>query len=343
MQIVYSRVPNLPNAHPHGLDTHRSKTWSLGGLHWDFGQLYAGWVATDMVVLSWNTRYVSLVPALLLARLRGVRVALWGHGYSKRESKWRRRLRLFVGGLADEVIVYDDATAVSLRETLCRPVQCAPNALDQTPIDTARERWLSRPNDLEAFRLHNGLNGPSLLFVSRLETENRLDLLLRAASKLKEVFPRLRVVIIGDGPARSELVELSHRLGLDSSVSWIGACYDEMKLAPWFLTSDLLVYPANAGLSILHAFGYGLPVVTSDRLEAQAPEVRAIEHLHNGVLYRHGDLDDLTRQLTGFLENRDQLDRMSRAARKTVAGRYSMSHMVSGFVEAIEKLRSSRQ
>ena len=40
----------------------------------------------------------------------------------------------------------------------------------------------------------------------------------------------------------------------------LGSIYDEIELAPWFLTADAFVYPENIGLSILHAFGYGLPV-----------------------------------------------------------------------------------
>ena len=113
------------------------------------------------------------------------------------------------------------------------------------------------------------------------------------------------------------------------------ARYNEEALAPWFLCADAFCYPANIGLSILHAFGYGLPVVTSDRVEAQNPEIEALRHEENGLLYADGDARALAGALKMLFDDRGLRQRLSRAARATVCDRYNIARMVDGMEAAV--------
>ena len=341
LTVVHSRVPNLPNVETTSFPTIVTRTVGIGQLLlWDPGQIF---VATrpsahlDVAILSWNIRYLSLIPALLILRLRGIPTLVWGHGYSKHERSWRRFLRLAIGRLAVGFIVYDHQTAIDLRESVgcSHQVFVARNALDQEPIGAARRIWLRDPTRLEAFREGQNLRGHTLLFVSRLIPENRVDLLLEAGAKLASPFPSLRIVIVGDGPDRHRLEAIGGRLGLDANITWVGQCYDETHLAPWFMLADVFVYPSNAGLSVLHAFGYGIPVVTSGRLERQNPEVRAIRPGDNGAFFRDGDADDLARVLGDLLADEASRKRLGRAALRTVSEEYSLQSMVEAFATAI--------
>ena len=125
-----------------------------------------------------------------------------------------------------------------------------------------------------------------MLYVSRLDPDNRLDLAIQAVHQLQAEFPTLQFVAIGKGDAeRQRLEKLVAHLDLAHQVRFLGPIYDELELAPWFLTADLFCYPQNIGLSLLHAFGYGLPVITSDHVESQNPEIEALRHGENGMLY----------------------------------------------------------
>jgi glycosyltransferase involved in cell wall biosynthesis len=144
------------------------------------------------------------------------------------------------------------------------------------------------------------------------------------------------MLVIGRGEAEQQKLEaLAQSLGISERVRFIGAIYDEMQLAPWFLSSDVFCYPANIGLSLLHAFGYGLPVVTSDDLASQNPEIDALTSGDNGLLYQHGSVSALVQALRIIATNRELAARMSAEAIRTVEEEFSLPNMVAGMASAV--------
>ena len=301
---------------------------------------YATRKRSDVLIMSWDIHYTSLIPGLLRAKANGVRTVLWGHGYSKNESALRQRLRDRVGKLADAIMLYDQVTANRCIERgfKASKVFVAPNAIDQSPIQAAREDWLSRPQDLAKFQNEHGLApGPVILFVSRLEPANRVDLLVQALPALRKRFPDLRVAIIGKGEDEiNRLTTMALEKGVTDSIRFLGAVYEEANLAPWFLSSKIFCYPANIGLSILHALGYALPVVTSDRKSAQNPEIVCLQHGKNGLTYQDDNAEDLCKVITELLENESRHRQMSDEAHRTATRAFSLSNMVDGMQAAIE-------
>jgi glycosyltransferase involved in cell wall biosynthesis len=300
----------------------------------------------DLLIAPWDAHYVSLGPCVTAARLRRIPVILWGHGYSKRPGAVRDTLRNGLGRIADGVLLYSHDVASRLIEsgTLpARQVYVAPNALDQTPIQAARRRWMGNSPALEEFRRLHRLNpSRTLLFISRLEAGNGTELLLRATALLKEEFPGLKTVIIGDGGEGAALKALSSALRIESHTVFTGPIYEEESIAPWMLSATLLCYPVNIGLSLLHAFGYGLPAVTSDNPIVQNPEIEALHHGVNGLLYRHGDLGDMVNRCRQLLTEHTLRGELSINASRTVSEAFSMDSMVHGFERVFAWARQSR-
>jgi len=292
----------------------------------------------DVIILAWGTRYLSLLPALLRARMSGVGVVLWSHAYSKRESARKRRIRNALAGLGDVLATYNRGGRARLLEEGWAPerVHVALNSLDQGPIQAARKRALADQTRLDSLRRKHGLEGRSIvLFVSRLFRENRVDMLLDTTKRLVEQGAAVVSVIVGEGSEKAALEERAKELGIEESVRFLGAIYGEDELAPWFVLADVFCYPANIGLSILHAFGYGLPVVTSDRTEAQNPEIEALRPGENGLVYRDGDVEDLTATLRRLLRDDDLRERLGEEALRTVEEDFSIDRMAEGMVGAI--------
>jgi glycosyltransferase involved in cell wall biosynthesis len=207
----------------------------------------------------------------------------------------------------------------------------APNTQDQSEIQAARRHWLQRPRKMLAFQVKQGISpGSTVLFCSRLEKANRVDLLIRAHAQLSSDLPRTRLVIIGEGPDRERLQGLVADLEVQPSVLFLGKVYGQQALAPWFLSASVFCYPCNIGLSILHAFGYGLPVVTSDDLAAHNPEVEALRDQKNGLLYRDQDVFDLAEKLERFFDGSRLRRKLGLEARKTALEAYPLAAMVRG-------------
>lgn len=340
LHVVYGEMPGLPNVEPDGFrgTMVRQRFIKVGSreaiLH--SPQIhYASRKRADVLILTWNLHYLTLVPALVRARRSGVGTILWGHGYSVAEAAGRSKLRSSVGKLADALLFYGDRTANAFAESgwARDRLFVARNSLDQESISAAREDWLARPDDLAAFRRERG-EGPTLLFVSRLLPENRVDLLIEAVARLAGKYPTLGVSLIGKGE-QGELKALADRLGVASRIRFLGPIYDERELAPHFLTADAFVYPAKLGLSIMHSFGYGLPLITSADETVQMPEREALREGVNGLTYRDGDSSDLAQAIDELLSDPAKRRSMGEAALETIRSDYSISRMVDGFEAAI--------
>jgi glycosyltransferase involved in cell wall biosynthesis len=292
----------------------------------------------DLVILAWDVRFLSLWPALRKAKHKGIKTVLWGHGYSKNPKRLIEAARLKLGRKADGIMLYTKTTAKRYVEQHgfdAQRVFAAQNAIDQTPIRAARDAWVNRPEELAAFQREHQLDPTqTVVFVSRLMPDNRCDLLIEAAAKLRGDYPNLKVVIIGSGPAQEGWANLAAERGISEAVLFPGAIYDEHQLAAWMCSATLFCYPVNIGLSILHAFGYGLPVVTSDDIASHNPEIEAMIDGGNGLLYADGSLDAMANQWRKLMDDAALRAKLADEALRTVTERYTTANMVQGFLNA---------
>lgn len=342
-KVLYAEQPGVKNVQPEGFEAEfvPIRRVRLGGQELMWHPAHARAVKAeraDVVCLPWNPYFVSVYPALAAARRRGVGSLVWGHGYSKNERGWRTRVRRGLARRADGVIFYNNLVrdrSVGDGWLAGERAFVALNSLDQGPIQAARAAWLAEPGRLAAFRREKGLEaGPNLIFVSRLLHENRADVLLEAAAVLAGEMPGLRVIVVGGGPAEGELKAQAERLGLGGRVVFTGPVYGEEAIAPYYLSSHAFVYPANIGLSILHAMGYGVPVVTSDNTATQNPEIEALRDGENGVLYPHLDAAALAGAIRGLVGDERRRAAMGEEARRTATEVFGVERMADGFEAA---------
>ena len=294
----------------------------------------------DVVMLNWNSRALEMPIAVRRARRRGIGTVLWSHGFGTKAPLVGDLVRRSFARLADAFMLYGPTGRDKLaREGFPREkLFMAVNALDQTPIQAATAEWTADPDRLGSFRAEHGLgDDPVMLYIARLEPEKRPDLAVDALSRVVERVPA-RLVLVGDGSVRGDLEAQAERLGVRNRVHFAGALYDDRDIAPWALNSKVLVHPGAIGLSIFHAFGYRLPVVTSDRVEIQMPEFETHVDGENGLLYRHGDADHLADRLLAILEDEPRRLKMADAAFEVVSGPTgrNIEGMVGGMLEAID-------
>ncbi len=108
----------------------------------------------------------------------------------------------------------------------------------------------------------SGGDARRLLFVGRLTRIKGLHVALEALSGLRD--RRWSLAVLGDGPRREELEDLSRSLGIYERVRFHGFCDDPDE---WMAKSDLLLYPSldeGMGLVLMQAIQVGTPVLASD-------------------------------------------------------------------------------
>ncbi len=350
LRVVFGTVRDLPNEQPTGFVAEPAplREFRIGSLiTWHAAEWHTcSRKLADVLVFRWSPRSVSLLPALVRAKALGIPTILWGHGYSKDIRGQRYGMRKFLANFASAIVFYDSRTRDGYVHDGWDPSKLfvAPNSLDNAEILAAQRWWHDHPGHLSTFRSEHSIGtGPVVLYVSRLLPANRVDLLIQATAKLVGEIPGLKTVIIGNGSVEKlHLESLAKNLGVSDNVVFQDGIYDEQKLAPWFLTSNVFCYPANIGLSLLHAMWYGLPVVTTDNMSSQNPEVVALKPGVNSALYQHGNIDSLASALRAIVTQPDRRNMMSQAARATVAENFTIPNMVDGLESAIRYVVHSK-
>ncbi len=138
--------------------------------------------------------------------------------------------------------------------------------------DISRRVELLRDNR-DTLRAEHGLNGrPVVLFVGRLISKKNVDTLIRAFCQ-SQTSVQATLVIVGDGPLRSELGTLVNTLNLRTTVRFVGFVQPS-EMPKYYAMADVFVLPSSEtwGVVVLEALAAGLPTIVSDEVGCQ-PDV----------------------------------------------------------------------
>lgn len=287
----------------------------------------------DVVFVDGNPRVLSHALAATLLRLLRRNVVLWTMAHSFGANRFTERVRLLWTRAFGHLFLYTDAEVQALRDRgfTRHALNAMNNGLDQKHIDRVRADWDDAR--LDAWRSANGLAGRTvLLSCTRLDPKNKLELMMQAMPAITRACPDVTWCLVGGGSEEERLKSLARELSVDEHVTFAGEVYDEEALAPLFLSAQALVHPGAIGLSLLHAFGYGLPVVTNANAAGHGPEFGAFEDGLSGRTFRDGDADDLARTLTDLLQNAQALEPMRRHVLEIVQEHFNVDVMVERFV-----------
>ena len=258
---------------------------------------------------------------LLIGPLVGTRVLLWTHGLlgPERGPKWWLRSLLYRTS-AGLLLYGKNAQQLLLAQGLSRPrTFVIGNSLD--PDEQARAEARVPPGAVHDLRERLGLRTQDrvLIFIGRLQPIKRLDWIVRGVAALGSRGRAVHALLVGEGDDRPVLERLAAEEGVEQRVHFEGSAYDESTIARYFAVSDLCVIPSGAGLTVMHALGYGTPVVTHDRPDLQFPEVEAIVPGETGALFREGDFDDFVRVLEQALFPVGMKEKAGSACRRRIS------------------------
>lgn len=252
------------------------------------------------------------------------------HGLLDREPVYAPWLKRRAAAVTDRIVV----VSPPLRDHFVKRVGIPAHRVEVIENGVDTDVFRPKPRD-GALRFAWGLGPDDLVIgiVARFAPVKNHALLIGAFGTLAEAIPTARLVLVGDGPLRSELEAQVDAAGLESRVVFAGLHKEVDRVYRAF---DLFVLPSLAegtSMSILEAMATGLCVVATD----VGGNTTLLSDGH-GLLVPSGDPVLLSQALERAAGDPDFRRRVGVRARRRVEERFSESTMVDRYLDLYGQL-----
>jgi L-malate glycosyltransferase len=206
-------------------------------------------------------------------------------------------------------------------------IRVIPNFLDctqyQRRFDPALRDELCPPAACDGLLIH----------VSNFRPVKRVDVVVEVFRRVRREL-RTRLVLIGDGPVRSEVERLAADYGLSDDVLFLG---EQQDLVAFLSVSDVFLLTSaqeSFGLAALEAMACEVPVVASK--VGGLPEI--IEDGVTGYLCPPEAVDEMAERAIALLRHADEHRAMGQRAAVRVRTDYCTDRIVPMYIAAYEEV-----
>ena len=306
-----------------------------GHLVRDYPRLYRLFRRLQPAVV--HTRNLAALEAVVPAWAAGVPVRIHGeHGWSREDPEGLRRRYQYVRRLYRPFVNRYVALSHHLEEYLERQVGVSPHRVSQIYNGVDTERFRPAEARLPIVGCPFGDPADFLVgWIGRMDPVKDLPTLLQAFARARQrtgAYARLRLALVGDGPARASVEQLVDALGLRGQVWLAGERHD---IADVMQGLDCFALPSlGEGISntLLEAMASRLPIVAT-RVGGNS---ELVESGMTGLLVPPGNVEALTDALLAHFGDRVHARRQAKAARRAAEARFSLARMVGDYCSLYE-------
>jgi N-acetyl-alpha-D-glucosaminyl L-malate synthase BshA len=172
-----------------------------------------------------------------------------------------------------------------------------------------------------------------LVHVSNFRQVKRVQDVVRIFNIVRQKVPS-KLLLIGDGPERSNCEQLARDLNIVEDVKFLGK---QLELVPLLSASDLFLIPSQSesfGLSALEAMACELPVISSS--VGGLPEL--ILHGETGFIAEIGDIDRMARYAVDLLTNDAKYKLFAAAGRRRAVEVFGIDKVVDQYERYYEQV-----
>jgi len=322
--------------------------WRLLKNHWFYGNHFLWqkgllkaciFEKYDCIIFQANPYFISTWLAMIIAKLRGKKILLWGHFILRRDLKLPIKLINF--HMADSLLTYGNWAKQQLIQKGFNKdrIFVVFNSLDYKKQKKIRNNLSKKNIESKRNELFKFPKLPVLLFIGRLTTQKKLDYLIKAAAILHQRDQPVNILFIGSGEVYDDLLKLINNFRLNEFTRFISETYDEDLLAPLIALSDICISPGDVGLTAMHAMVYCTPVISHDNPYKQMPEFEAIIPGKTGDLYKELSIESLADTIGAWLiQNINNREQVRQACYETINEQYNPAYQSKIFKESIFSL-----
>jgi len=237
---------------------------------------------------------------------------------------WTDRIVAVSKAVKDDVLKYDGVPATK--------VEIIYNGVD-----------LSKFLDTDGSAIRNEFrispDTPVIGTVGRLTLQKGQRYLLEAVSQIREKFPQLQLLVVGDGPLKNELRDYAETLGIQKSVIFTGSRRDVPSL---LAAMDIFVLPSlweGLSISLIESMAAGKSVITTDI----APIREVVNTDKVGILVPPENSSTLAEAIELLLKNKDWAERLGMAARERVFSTFNIETTIRRYTDIFEEILRNKK
>jgi glycosyltransferase involved in cell wall biosynthesis len=173
---------------------------------------------------------------------------------------------------------------------------------------------------------------PSIVFVGRLVFYKNLETVIKAFKKVVELLPKARLIIVGDGPYKNNLIKASEPI--KNNVVFTGRVSNSYKIR-LMAASSFVVFPSTIegfGIAIIEGFACKKAVLVSD----VRPLSDIVKDGYSGYVIPPFDVSAWTNKIIDLLNDKDKQEKMGSNAYQEFLSKYEIRNIVSK-MEALYK------
>lgn len=220
--------------------------------------------------------------------------------------------KIFCNATTDVIVPTQKTQDLLLSYGVTTPISIIPTGIDTSYFK--RENF--SPEEIHELRQSLGLNAetPVVLSLGRIAKEKSIDVVIGAMPELLKKLPTAKMVIVGDGPEKENLEQLSKTLGIENNVIFTGG-KPWTEIGKYYQLGNVFCSASvseTQGLTFAEAMAAGLPVVAK-----KDPCIdNIISHNHTGLLFE--EEKELPTLLYQVLTDATLQDRLSKAGMETM-------------------------
>jgi len=292
----------------------------------------------DIIIIQGITGNLSYRRIISWAKKNKKKIIIWSCGWEPGRAKGLllRVKNMFVASFynrADYFLTYSDyATKYvvsmgidkSIIKTCYNGIEID-NLLHESPNIIIKSKVIRSQYNLEG--------QTSFLFVGGLIPEKKIYLLIDSFVYLRKKYDKIKLIIIGDGPLRSQVQE-KLKIIYDLNIIYLGRIVDGVD--PYFAASDCFVLPGVGGLALNQAMFWGKTCIVS---KADGTEDDLVVEGVTGYRFKENDLESMVFAMERRInEKKEKLRLMSENSHRFILKKSNVNNMVRVFSNAINDL-----
>jgi glycosyltransferase involved in cell wall biosynthesis len=241
------------------------------------------------------------------------------------------KLKKFILNNLDSLVVVsnelkNEVNKLNLKKQL--EIKTIPMGVDDKKFNPSKyQKWIK-----EKYKIKDSF----LLFVGRLSKEKGVKYLLRAMPKVIEKNYKVKLLIIGDGPLKTDLQKEAMKLKISDNVLFLEKIPND-ELPPYFATADIFIGP-----SLREGFGLVFVEALMTKTSVISSNLKTISDIiindKTGIQINIKDTEKFSNTIINLLSNKEKRDQLSEKGYEHAKNNFSLNIISNKYNQLFTKL-----